>query len=549
MDTVLGLFLLLGGIGLFLFGINFLSIHLQQAADNKLRVTLEKMTSNGFFALLTGAGLTALIQSSGATSVLAVGFVDAGLMNLQQALYTMLGANIGTTITAQIIAFKIDTIAPLILFVGVIMYQFVKKSKLVKRIGAIVLGFGLLFVGIYLMGLSVKQLNLGVLIQGFLTRFNNPILSVLFGVVFTAVIQSSSASIGILQVLLAESALNGMGLESVVYMVMGMNIGACSPVVISSFAGGRNCRCAAFSDVLAKIVGTLAFSLLIIIFPSLLERIAAISPSDVARQIANLHLIFNIFSAVLVFPFVKLMSRLINMVFPDKAADDPAELSLKYISRDKVLHDPLPVATTKLRQEVLRMADLTRDNVHRAVDGFFAMDVDSVDEVLRVEKTIDFLNHEIAAAVVELNGRRLPGDENDIAGMMFRVVADIERIGDHAENVAEYTRITKEQKVNFSKEGWSELHSIADKSLLAVDMAVELLRDQDLDKHLPQLEAIEQEVDRLQEQYVENHINRLKHIQCNPRGGVIFTDMISDLERCSDHAINVADCVAGRRWA
>ncbi len=543
MEYFTGLFLLLGGIGLFLYGINFMSKGLERAAGDNLRNVLEKATSNGFFAIGVGTLMTALIQSSGATSVMVTGFVDAGLMKLSQAVFIMLGANIGTTVTAQIITFKITSIAPLILFVGVVMYMFIKK-RTIKRIGEIVLGFGILFVGIYLMGESVGMLNLSEIVEKFLKNFSNPILSILFGIAITAIIQSSSASIGILQVLATSLAGSVIGLDAVFYMILGMNIGACSPVVIASFSGKRGSKRAALADLMIKIFGAAFFIILTAIFPSIKDWIVSLSPNDISRQIANLHLLFNIVSSIALFPFAKLIARLIEKILPDKEQDITDTAQLIYIN-PKITLSP-SVAISQTTREILRMAKLMEENIRRSIDIFFQWDFQQSEKVKEVEQTINFLNHQITGYLVGLHGQNLPSKELEKVGMMFHVVSDIERIGDHAENISEYAQIRKDKNVQFSKQALEELRSISERSLQAISLAVDIYSNERFDM-LNKMTMVEEDVDRMQETYIENHIERLKNHICKPREGVMFTDMVTDLERCSDHAINIAYAINGEK--
>ncbi len=526
--------MLLGGIGLFLYGINFMSSSLKEAAGEKLRTVLARMTSNGFTAIIAGVVVTALIQSSGATSVMAIGFVNAGLMNIADALYIMLGANIGTTVTAQIIAFNIDWLAPFILFVGMILYTFI-KNKIAKKVGGVVLGFGMLFVGIYIVKLAAEQLNLGAVMESFLKRVDNPLLSLLFGLLVTAVIQSSSASIGILQTLIATSASSILGLHDVFYMILGMNIGAIAPVVLASFSGNRRSRQAAIAGMLLKVFGTIFFILLVLIFPIIETWIISLSP-DVSRQIANLHLSFNLVSSVVLFPFVKWIAKLTERILPVKQEDERTAAKLLYLNPELLMTPAIAVMQAK--QEVLRMAGLAIDNLKLALKAFFDDDK-LADGVFGVENTINFLNHTITSYLISLHGKTLSQKDQEKIGMMFHVVADIERIGDHAENIAEYAQIKEEHHVRFTEAGWVELREISEATIRACQMAIEIYDAEAFDR-LEEMTALEEKIDALKEIDIENHIARLKKEECNPRGGVMFTDLVTDLERCGDHAINIA---------
>ncbi len=541
-EMIYNVFLLLGGIGLFLYGINFLSSALKELVGDKMRDILERATGKSWFAVLTGIIVTLLIQSSGATSVMVVGFVSAGMMELSQAISVMLGANIGTTITAQIIAFKIDKIAPLILFIGLILYMFI-KNKTVKKTGAVVLAFGTLFVGIYIMGMAVKLLPLGELVAAFLDRFSNPVLCILFGVLITAIIQSSSASIGILQVLVVASSAS-IGLDKLVFIILGMNIGAASPVVIASFAGNKSAKRTAFANVITKVIGVLAAAILMLIIPSYISLFEKLSPGDVSRQIANFHLAFNLISLIVTFPLVKLIEKMTYKILPNTAEENMNVQKLLYISPESLLSPT--IAVTQAKREIERMAKMTKINLENSLNGFFSLDANGVDSIYETEKTINFLNHEITAFLVKLHGKSLPEHDLETVGMMFRVVSDIERLGDHAENIAEYTTLAVNERAKFSEDALEELKTIAGKTVSCVNLAFETYFG---GKHnlLSEVSLIEEEVDDLQESLVENHIKRLKDNKCDPRGGIIFTDLTTDLERCSDHAINIAYAIKGEK--
>lgn len=543
MEYLSGFFLLLGGIGLFLYGISFMTQSLEKAAGDNLRTILEKMTSKGIYALLVGTVVTVLIQSSGATSVMVVGFVNAGLMNLAQSLYIMLGANIGTTITGQIIAFKITSIAPLILFIGIVLYMFVKNSML-QKIGGVVLGFGILFVGIYIMGMAVDTLSLETLVSAFLNTFSNPILSLLFGFIITAAIQSSSASIGILQVIFASSAIPANQLNTVFYIILGMNIGACSPVIIASIGSNTNCKQSALANFLSKIISAVLFMILIMILPNFSHFIVKLSPTSVARQIANFHTLFNIISSAVLFPFVGLISKLVIKLIPNDEEEETKSKKLLFINADTILTPS--IAVTQVKREVIRMAEMTYKNARLALDAFFNGNTSLTDKVFDTEKTINFLNHEITAFLITLYGKSLTPKELESVGMMFHVVADIERIGDHAENIAEYAIETKNMDVDFNEIAIKELQEISEKSTEVFKKAIEVY-DGELFDQLPVVSQMEEHVDDLQKKFIEDHIERLKKGLCAPRSGVIFTDMVNDMERCADHAINIAYSINGEK--
>lgn len=538
-----GFFLLLGGIGLFLYGINFMSSALEKLAGNNLRNILEKMTKTGFTSVMVGLGVTMLIQSSGATSVIVVSFVNAGLMKLINAVYVIIGANIGTTITAQIIAFKIDKIAPLILFIGVIMFLFI-KNKLVRKIGGVILGFGMLFTGIYVMGEGINSLELATVIKNFLMKEPNPALCMLFGIVFTAIIQSSSASVGILQVLLVQTTGLTFGLKSVMFLIIGMNIGAVSPVVLLSLSGNRRSKQGAVAAILAKVIGAVAFIVLILIAPGMLSWIMGLAGGNVARQIANLHLAFNVVSTVVMFPFVEPVSRICERLLPVEEEESKETQGFVYLE-PSILINP-HIAVVQCKKEILRMAELAKNNLAIAIKTFFEKNVDESEKVLKIEQTINYLNHEITGFLIKLYSQKLSPEETEKVGMMMRVVTDIERIGDHAENIIEYSREMKDGSVIFSQDGLAELKAIAGKVQQVLELAIDVYEN-DRFEDLQTVSDLEEEVDDMHDTFNENHIKRLKAQTCNPRAGMVFADMTSNLERCSDHAINIAYAIKGEK--
>ena len=541
MEQAYNVFLLLGGIGLFLFGINYMGKGLEQAAGDNLRVWLERLTTSPLKAVLVGALATAAIQSSGATMVMAVGFVNAQMMTLSQALYIMLGASIGTTITAQIIALDIDPWAPLILFIGILLTQFI-KNRTAKKAGAIVLGFGILFVGINLMGDAVKAMELGGMVAGFLHNVHNPVLSLLFGAVFTLVIQSSSAAVGILQVIVASSLGASMGLEEVVYMIMGMNVGAVAPLVLSALSGNRLSKRAAASQTAIKLLSAISFSILMLIFPAIIAFVKNLSPNDVSRQVANFHTIYNSVSAVLMFPLIKPVAKLAEKLMPDSAEDEFYSRKLLYCSND-VSKSPA-IMITQAHKEIMRFADICRANLHTALESFFDRDEDKAEAVIEREKTINFLNHEINSYLVSLYGKGLHESDVSRVSTMLSVASDLERIGDLAENIADYPQSAASNKAKFSPAALDDLGEMAEKVEYMVDLSMKCYDKEDREL-LAEARAVEEQVDAMQEEKTENHIERLKAEICDPRGGVVYTDMVSDLERISDHATNIAEGILG----
>jgi phosphate:Na+ symporter len=541
MDQIYNVFLLLGGIGLFLFGINFMTAALEKAAGENLRNVLQSLTNSGVKAVIVGALVTALIQSSGATMVMAAGFVNAQLMTLAQALYVMLGATIGTTITAQIIAFDIAPFAPLILFVGMVLYLFIKRRK-VQRIGAIVLGFGVLFTGIFVMGEAVQAMQLGGIVEDFLNEVSNPLLSFLFGFAFAFLIQSSSAAVGILQVIVATTMASGFELSSVVYIVLGMNLGALAPLILSSFGGNKASRRVTVTQVISRLMSIVIFVLAVLIFPGLIRFIAGLSPAVPARQIANLHLIFNLLGSIVMLPLVKPLADFSMRLMPDDPDDEYESKKLIYVTNDLRKGHIAMVAQAKM--ELIRFGTLCINNLNMAIDSFFDKEKSYTEKVIERENTLNYLNHELNAYLVKVYAEDLSLKDHEAISLMFNVLSDFERIADHAENITEYEIEITDNKVHLSDAGIADLRKMAKSSAEAVNTALRCFVHKDMSLYY-ETERLEQLCDDLNDECVNNHIERLKQGICEPRGGVIYTDMINDLERCADHAMNIAESILG----
>ncbi|MDD3243598.1 MAG: Na/Pi cotransporter family protein [Eubacteriales bacterium] len=538
---IFSLFLLLGGLGLFLFGMHIMSDGLEKAAGDRLRVILEKVTSNRILAVLLGLLVTCLIQSSSATTVMVVGFVNAGLMNLLQAVGVMMGANIGTTVTAQIIAFKIDSVAPLILFVGAIMYLFLKNRR-VKKAGYIVLGFGLLFMGLSLMSQGIEPLKTSDSFRSLLLTFKNPVLGLIVGMLFTALIQSSSASVGVLQMFAMQGLVT---LEDSAFIVLGMNIGTCITAVIASFSGGREGKRAAWANVIIKALGAVVYGVIVWVFPDLLKFIERLSPNDAARQIANFHLFYNLASTVLLLPFVPQLVKLVHKLIPVTEAEQKVTRKLIYLNKN-ILHSP-SVAVAQAHRELTRMGSIAAENLHLALDSFFQRDMDKADLALETEETVDFLSHEITGYLVQMRGMDLPDSDLEKLSMMFHVVSDIERLSDHAENIAQYAQLEGEHKAEISPDALAELKDLSVKTVDLVELCLHIYDVNDVHR-LSQVQDAEDVIDDLHDACVDHHVARLMQEKCDPRGGVVFTDMASDLERCADHATNIAYALLGEPY-
>jgi phosphate:Na+ symporter len=536
--SIFSVFLLLGGLGMFLFGMKIMSDGLENAAGDRMRRVLEVLTGNRFAAVGVGAGITAIIQSSSATTVMVVGFVNAGLISLLQATGVIMGANIGTTITSQLIAFKLSDIAPLILFVGMLFYVFIRKRSLV-RIGEIVLGFGILFMGLSLMSDAMEPLREMESFRRLLVSFKNPLIGILFGALVTAIIQSSSASIGILQAL---ATLGLVSLDSGVYVILGMNIGTCITAILASIGTSVNGKRAAGIHLMIKIIGTVIYLVVLALFPSIVSFVASLSPDNVSRQIANFHTIYNVTVTIVLFPFVKAMVWLIMRIMPEKHASDHVEQKLVYLS-ERTAQTP-GLALTQTLKELSRMGEIAAGNLDRSLQAFFNRDEQAAYRVIEIEKTIDYLSHSITNYMIEFRGLDLSEHDLKTLGSLHHVVIDMERIGDLAENIAEYTLTLMEKRANMTSEAESELRTMAEKTQETLRMSLDIFDSRDKSR-LPVVDAMEQEVDIMKKSFTNNHIDRLQLKACDPQAGVVFTNMVATLERVADHATNIAFSTEG----
>lgn len=521
-----------GGIGLFLFGIKFMGDGLELAAGSKLKKLLEVLTSNRFLAVLVGFVVTAVIQSSSATTVMVIGFVNAGLMNLTQAVGVIMGANIGTTVTSVLIALDLTDIAPLAIFIGVILMIFFKK-KMTTHIGQIICGFGLVFLGMSTMSSSMEPLRDFQPFQDFIINANNPFMGVMIGLVMTGIIQSSSATIGILQ------ALAGQGLvpiEFAVYVLYGMNIGTCVTALISTAGTKVNSKRAAVIHLLFNIIGTGIF-MLITAYTPYIELLKMISDSTMV-QISAAHIIFNVVSTVVLFPFANVLVKLSCWLVPGKEASDE-EMHLKYLD-ERILNTP-PFAIVQVGKEVKRMAEMAQKNFAAAANALINMDVSEVEKISEREKAINFLNHKITSYLIKINSLDLLENDSKYIGSLFHVVNDIERIGDHALNLSEAAQKSVEDKLTLSDKAKEELRDLFDTTQQLLSGAIEAFDKQTLtvDESF-KLYELEEHIDDLSDLYQNTHIARLNNMECTTEAGMLFVNTITDFERVGDHAINIA---------
>ncbi len=521
---------LLGGLALFLYGMKLMGEGLEKAAGDRLKRLLEALTRNPLMGLLVGVVFTMIIQSSSATTVMVVGFVNAGLLDLMQATGVILGANIGTTVTAWIVAgFQATAFMPLILLIGVAMMMFLKKLKL-QRIGQVVAGFGMLFVGMGMMSDAMKPLAESAEFARLMTAFSNPIMALLVGVAVTAIIQSSSASVGILEML----AIQGLvPLETSLYIIMGTNIGTCVTAMLSAVGATRTAKRAALIHLMFNVLGTLVVFILVSLLP-VATWIGHINGP--ALQIAVAHTSFKVFEVLCFVLLRKWLVKLVMILVPGEDKQGEGK-SLKFLD-DRILSTP-PIAVAQICKEIERMGDIAIANLTRAMDAFFNKDSSLINEVEQSEDVVNYLNHEITRYMVAAAQLDLPASDVEQLGEMFHVVNDLERIGDHAENMAEYAQSRIDEEIPFSEDGLAELRDMLDKTVALFKLSMEAFhtRDQHL---LPRVLVQEENIDDMEKTLQQSHVDRLTRGACTPRSGMIFSDMLSNLERVADHATNVA---------
>lgn len=528
---IFSLFLLLGGLGLFLFGMKLMSDGLEAAAGDKMRRWLEVLTKNRFAGVAVGTGATMLVQSSSAITVMVVGFVNAGLMSLSQAVSVCMGANIGTTITAQIVAFKVTDFAPLVLFLGVVIAMFV-KDKTWQKIGQIIVGFGVLFMGMDIMAQATAPLAEWAPFGQIISTFTNPFIGILAGMVFTAIIQSSSATMG---VLLALASTGIISLDTAIYVILGTNIGTCITAVLASIGANKTARRTAVVHVLFNVFGTILFVILLQFLP-IKDWVYNLSPGDVQRQLANFHTIFNVVTTAILIWFPQLLIKLSYLIV---RGEDPktSEKKLQYIL-DKPQENPT-IGVGMAIKEVIRMGKMAEENFRSSIAAFHEKDTTAADKVKETEEVVNFLNHSITDYLSKVSQEELGKKDSNAVSSMFHLVCDIERISDHAENMAEFTYSEVEQKISFSEVGQRELDNMIDRVLECLHHAINALATGD-EASAHKVIEIEKVVDDLEIRLKDDHVERLLKGECSPEGSMIYADMVTNLERVADHSTNIA---------
>lgn len=530
-EIILGL---MGGLGLFLYGMRLMSDSLEKAAGAKMRSILEFFTKTPLRGILVGTFFTAIIQSSSAATVMAVSFVNSGLMNLYQAAGVIMGANIGTTITSQLIAFNLSELAPVIIMAGIFMLMFSRKTR-VQRAGEVLVGFGILFMGLTSMSSAMSVLKESPQVVNAMGSLNSHSLALVTGMAVTAVLQSSSATVGII-LLLANQGL--LDMRICFFIILGCNIGACVSALIAGLSGKRDAKRAALIHLFFNIIGTAIMYVVISIgLEPITHFIETISGHNPGREVANAHTLIKIVEVLMLAPFTRQIVKLIGFFVKKEETKNQDGFCLQYIG-EKSVYSPTTAVFDAI-QEMSRMGQLAVTNLERAMNALITLDEADIGEVYVVEKQIDFLNHEITSYLVKVNQTTLPAEDAKSIGGLFHIVNDIERIGDHAENVADAAKVRLNQKIEFSPQARAELSAMLDLVIKVTTYSLDMFAHNNL-THMQDILDLEDQVDQMEKDLQESHVLRLTRGECTAEAGMIFSDIISGLERVSDHATNIA---------
>lgn len=533
---------LLGGIGVFLYGMKLMGESLENVAGNKIKVMFSKISDKKLLGVGIGAATTAVIQSSAAVTVMAIGFVNSGLMTLTQATAIVFGANIGTTVTAQIVAFGysgVQSIKLMSIFaasagVGALTIMFAKSDK-VKKIGAIITGLGMIFVGLSVMNAAMDVFAASEKVNDFIAGISNPFLFLIFGTIFTALIQSSSAVSGIVITMCAVGILD---FDSSMFIILGSNIGTCITSLIASIGTCNNARRTAIIHLLFNVIGVIIFSLSSLFIPY--AKMFSVFPTT-QMQVAMLHTFFNIVTVAILLPFMSLLVRFSEKIIPDKGEKKEDDGLHLYYVEEHLLRTP-PLAVAQLKFEVIHMADLAKKNFDMSMNAVKTNDISRKAEIYKNENIINYINRELTKFLVKLSHADLAYDDKVMLGTLYHTVSDIERIGDYAENIVEYAEKMDNDAISFSEDAVSEINKLQ----LLIDKLYRVVIktfEQTSLSFIPEVNAYEEEVDKLKEQMGVNHIERLDKGVCTPEIGAIYLSLASNAERVADHMTNIAYAV------
>ena len=541
----------IAGLGMFLYGMKLMGDGLQKVAGDKMRGILETLTKTRFSALIVGIIFTGIIQSSNAATVMVVSFVNAGLMNLSQAIGVIFGANIGTTVTGQLLSLDMSKYAPVILLVGVIMVMFM-QHPMVKKFGEVIVGFGILFIGMGTMSSAVGTIKDAPLVTSTLGQLSNPFLCVFFGFAVTSILQSSSATVGILIALCGQGVVD---IHHVFFMILGCNIGACISAVLTSLSGNKMAKRAACLHLSFNVLGSILMFIVLILGSNGVEHLLHImtehtctQPDQMVngvnvflqREVANTHTMFKVVQVAVFFFLSPLLIKLSYILVPGEDQEEEATSTapeLAYIGGHNV-YNPTTAVPTGIC-EIVRMGNIAQENMEKAMDALLNKDENLIAEVYQTESTIDYLNTEITDYLVQINTLSLPVADRKMLGGLFHVVNDIERIGDHAENIADFAKTCIDQELSFSADAEKELKEMLKDTCEILSLALNMF-SHNSEEHLQEILDLENEIDGMERQLQNNHIVRLTSDKCQAHAGMIFTDVVSGLERIADHSTNIA---------
>lgn len=541
-DLVLGL---LGGLALFLYGMQMMSTNLEAVAGNRMKQILERLTANRFLGVLVGAGITALIQSSSATTVMTVGFVNSGLMSLKQAVWIIMGANVGTTITGQLIALDIGALAPLIAFIGVSLLVFV-KNKRIQHIGGIIAGIGVLFIGMGMMSDAMVPLRDSQEFIHIVSTFTNPFLGILVGAVFTAIIQSSSASVGILQALAMGGVIN---LHSAVFVLFGQNIGTCITAVLASVGTSRNAKRTTAIHLMFNIIGTVLFVLLCLVTP-FTDFMISLAPDNPVAQIANVHTIFNLSTTIILLPFGSLLEKLAIKILPDRDVRvKDADQWFEDLMASKHHLGVSTIAISQIHEEIREMLLEATRNISLSFSAVELGDTDQVfQEITDREDEIDLTNVRLSQKISKILVLEQTPKDIDTLNRMYTILGNIERIGDHAMNLAEYAQTIEKRQLSFSGQARDEFRVMEE----TCGQGMELLHRAaagDAGFTLAKVQEVEQKIDDITKQFRQNQIDRMRAGNCNVESSILYSEMLTDYERIGDHMLNIAEAYDVIGWS
>ena len=516
---------LIGGLGLFLYGMTLMSDSLEKAAGAKLRGILELFTKNRYVGIIVGVVFTAIIQSSSAATVMVVSFVNAGLMTLYQAIGVIYGANIGTTVTSQLVSFNLSQYAPVFIMAGVLMLM-IFKNPTVKKAGEVVIGFGILFLGISTMSSSMGALKELPAIQNLFMSLDNRFFALLLGLVITAIVQSSSVTVSIV-LLLAQQGL--LPLKICFFIILGCNIGACMSAMLASLSGKKNAKRAALIHLLFNIIGSIIMAVILLIGSNWIEAlIMHISGGNLGRCVANTHTIFKVFQVIILMPFMSWIVKLTYLIVPGEDNDVEDEYEMKYIGDGD-----------RLSSEISHMGEIAIGNLEKALDALLTKDDKAAKEVFEVEKRIDYMNKEITDYLVKANQISLPVGDRKKLGALFHVVSDIERVGDHAENIAEDVEKLIDMKEEINGMAGDEIRRMQEMTVKILHLSMDMFNLED-DSHLQEILDLENAIDAKERELQNLHVKCLTTGECSAQVGMMFSDLASNLERVADHATNIA---------